>query len=411
MVLPNGDLLSGVGLNRDRRIVFRVPAELQRLLPNPQECTENAVADAMRLLTDEWLIDVATDYPGKCVIIALAATILERLILPERPFFFVTAGQRGGGKTTVLNMVSMAVLGLRASAAAWSSSEEERRKSLFAYLSEGVPFLVWDNLSRGLQIACPSIEKALTAETYSDRVLGESTTRTVPAHMVQAASGNNVGPRGDMASRSLSVRLAVDRPDPENRKFRHADPVEWTFQNRGAVLAAIYTILLGNPRLRQANPDSAETRFKAWWHVVGSAVEYAAKAHSDRVEALVADAVKACRPTEISFKQMFLSGEADEEQTSSLVTVLETLRLKWPSGFKASDVAYYAGSADEQAITFRGALELASGKSLPVVSSTAVSWRLKALVDASAEIEGKVFALRYSPDHHGGVFTVTSPRN
>jgi hypothetical protein len=64
--------------------------------------------------------DLATDYAGRCIVIACALTILERLLLTERPAFFVTAGQRGGGKTTTVNMVSLAVLGFRAAAAAWS---------------------------------------------------------------------------------------------------------------------------------------------------------------------------------------------------------------------------------------------------------------------------------------------------
>ena len=70
-------------------------------------------------------------------------------------------------------MIALAVLGLRAAAAAWSPSEEERRKALFSYLREGVPFLPWDNLPRGAAISCPSIEKSLTTETYSDRILGD----------------------------------------------------------------------------------------------------------------------------------------------------------------------------------------------------------------------------------------------
>jgi len=81
----------------------------------------------MRFLADDWLIDVATDYEGKCILIALALTILERLLLPERPAFIVTAGQRGGGKTTAVHLISLAVLGHRAAAVAWSTSEEERR--------------------------------------------------------------------------------------------------------------------------------------------------------------------------------------------------------------------------------------------------------------------------------------------
>ena len=109
-----------------------VPEELEALLPRPEDCTATAVADAMRFLTDDFLADVATDYTGKCVLIALAVSIIERAALPERPAFVADAGQRGTGKTTVINMISMAVLGRRAAASAWSNSEEERRKALFA---------------------------------------------------------------------------------------------------------------------------------------------------------------------------------------------------------------------------------------------------------------------------------------
>jgi hypothetical protein len=145
-------------------------------------------------------------------------------------------------------MVAIAALGRRAAAAGWSSSDEERRKALLAYLGEGVPLIVWDNIPRGAAISCPSIEKALTAETYTDRILGESESRTVPATAVHIFTGNNIAARGDLASRSLSVRLAVDRPDPENRTFAHPDPLGWTEANRGRILRALYVILLGNPR-------------------------------------------------------------------------------------------------------------------------------------------------------------------
>ena len=211
LVLPDGALLATPGLDRKRGIIFRLQPELIALLPNPVDCTAAAVADAMRLLIDVWLVDVAADYVGKCILIAAAITILERAVLPERPAFFVTAGQRGGGKTTSLQMVFLAATGYRAPAAAWSANEEERRKCLFSYLGEGVPAVVWDNIPRGSTISCPSIEKSLTAAVYSDRVLGQTGTRTVPATTVNFFTGNNIAPRGDLSSRSLQVRLAVDR--------------------------------------------------------------------------------------------------------------------------------------------------------------------------------------------------------
>ncbi len=88
---------------------------------------------------------------------------------------------------------------------------------------------------------------------------------TVPATTINFFTGNNIAARGDLASRSLQVRLEVDRPDPENRPFDHADPIAWTDNYRGTILRALYTILLGNPRLRATTPSAPETRFKAWW--------------------------------------------------------------------------------------------------------------------------------------------------
>jgi hypothetical protein len=406
-VLPDGTLLSGRGLKRERGIVFRVPGELEALLPRPEDCTPSAVAKAMRFLTDEWLCDVAADYAGKCILIAAALTILERLLLPERPAFFITAGQRGGGKTTAANMIAIAVLGRRAAAAAWSPNEEERRKAMLAYYGEGVPLIVWDNIPRGAVISCPSIEKALTAETYSDRVLGVSEYRTVPATGVHLFTGNNISPRADLASRSLLAHFAVDRPDPENRPFRHPDPLGWTEAHRGQILRALYVIALGNPRLRALIPPPAETRFKVWWHLIGSAIEYAAAQHVEHIEATVMDVHATCRPITISFRRLFLLGEVEEEQSSALATVLEVIHTKWPYGCRAREVAAYAGAAEEGAIEFKAALEQASGKAIKVVTATTITWKLKAQLDAPVALDGGILVLRYLPDHDAGTFVVS----
>ena len=100
IVLRDGTILSGRGLNRKYGILFRVSVELDNLIRPRAVCTDSVVAQAMRYLTDDWLCDVVTDYVGKCIIVSCLLTILERALLPERPAFFVTAGKRGGGKTT-----------------------------------------------------------------------------------------------------------------------------------------------------------------------------------------------------------------------------------------------------------------------------------------------------------------------
>jgi hypothetical protein len=424
IVLPSGEILSGRSLDRKYGIIFRVPEELDNLIPVRSDCTPGKVAHAMRFLTDQWLADVAADYAGKATIIAAAMTILERALLPERPVFFVTAGHRGGGKTTTLKMIIMAAAGLQASAAAWSSDPEERWKALFSYLDLGLEYLIWDNIPKGSTISCPSIEKACTIEFYTDRVLGVTGTKTVATYTVQFFTGNNIAPRGDLASRSLMVRLSVDRVDPENRAFKHPDPVEWTNDHRGEILSSLYTILLGNPRRRQKKSARGPepTRFKVWWDVIGSAVEFAAEQHRNLAEEERHGFVDAPSgepaPTSVDFKSLFLESEGDEEQSSSLASVLDILRRHWPGEalFQAKDVvsrifhgagnaSFNAALAEERAAEeagFKSALELASGKAVGVISAPAINWKLQALVDSPALVEGKALVLRYrKPDDSG----------
>jgi hypothetical protein len=424
IVLADGTILTGRGLNRKYGIIFRVPAQLDALMPTSKDCSVLAVGRAMRFLTDEWLSDVAADYQGKCIIIACVLTILERALLPERPVFFITAGQRGGGKTTTIHMISEAATGLPASAAAWSADAEERRKALFSYLEVGLAMLVWDNIPRGSAISCPSIEKSCTLEFYTDRVLGITGHKTVATYTVQIFTGNNIAPRGDLASRALTVRLAVDRIDPENRTFRHPDPIEWTTDHRGQLLAAFYTLLLGNPRRSQKKSERspAPTRFKAWWDMVGSAVEFAAQQHvalvKEEAEWFAGDPPDAAPPTTVDFKTLFLDGEEDEEQACSLASVLDVLTRKWPDGamfqagnvvksiFQSSGNASYAASIAEgeaeAAASFKAALELATGKVVPLVSAPVINWRLQALKDTPAIVDGKALVLRYTKPNRNG---------
>ncbi|MGY3234094.1 hypothetical protein ACVMAJ_000984 [Bradyrhizobium sp. USDA 4448] len=311
LVTMSGRLIDGVGLDRRTGLVHRIDPVLRASLPAGKP-TDEEIKRSLSFLLDEWLVDVALDRPGKCVAIMLALTLLQRALLSERPAFFVTAGLRGGGKTTLIMMIIAAVLGRRPAAAAWSDSVEERKKALFSYLRQGVATLVWDNIARGSTISCPHIEAALTASEISDRVLGVSCFETVPASTVQIFTGNSIAPRGDMASRSFVLPLNVDRPDPENRDFSHADPLAWTQANRMKILSALYTILIGGA-LQRPEGQAAKTRFKLWWGLIGWPVEYAAGLLGIKLDCT----------------ELLRSGEAGEEEASATSKVLTVLGQEW----------------------------------------------------------------------------------
>ena len=414
LVLPDGLMLALSGLDRGRKLVFRIPPELRAMLPKPQDPVpqDKHVAKALSFLMNEWLCDVATDFAGKCVLIALALSILERVLLPERPAFFVTAGKRGGGKTTALAMVILAVTGKKPAAAAWSTSEDERRKALAAYLSEGLAAMVFDNIPLGATIACPTIEKILTAESYSDRILGQTAIVTVPAFTILTLTGNNIAPKGDLASRSLIVRLDVDRPDPENRPFKHSDPIAWTLCNRGHLLRALYVVLLGNPQLR--TPKEPKTRFKRWWHLIGSAIEHAAGClvAAERT----ARSERDCPAAKVDFVQLFASVEEEDEEASDLADVLDILYLTWPQrAFQASEVARLINSPMEGEASNSGRLrtffDAGGRRNSGDVSPIMVGKRLGTLVDAPVLVGDQTMKLvRDQPDNQATRRATTSFR-
>jgi hypothetical protein len=321
LVAMSGQVIDGAGLDRDSGLVHRIDPPLRACVPtNPP--TEQDVRDALIFLLDAWLVDVALDRVGKCIAIMLALTLIERALLPERPAFFVTAGQRGGGKTTLVNMITLAALGRRAAAAAWSENGEERKKALFSYLRQSLACLVWDNIPRGAAISCPHIEAALTASEISDRVLGVSQVETVPSTTVQIFTGNSIAPRGDMASRSLMLALNVDRPDPENREFKHADPLGWTQANRAKIVHALYTLLIAGA-LNRPKQQEAKTRFKTWWNLVGWSMEYAASLTG----------------TTVDCTDLLRAGEVEDEEALAVSAVLTILRQIWGDRtFTAMDV-------------------------------------------------------------------------
>jgi hypothetical protein len=326
LVLPGRELFTGVGLNRERQVIFRIPPELLSHMPRPDEVNLDYAIDCLDWLFHEWLVDVEADPAGKAVIIAMTAQTIQRHLLPERPAYVVDAGQRGGGKTTTVIMSHIAVTGVRPAAAAWADDPNERRKALFASFMTGAAMIPFDNIGRGTPIRCPHIEASLTAAEKTDRVLSESRIASVPTTSTLVFTGNNITPTGDMASRTLRVSLEIDRPDPENRIFKHPDPIGWTLGNRGEILNAIYSILLA-PGKRPA----AETRFKTWHQLIGAPIELVFNAWACRARIAGRDA-----PPSLSFQDMLRGNEDEDMEAEGARELFNALWDRFPNDGPAS---------------------------------------------------------------------------
>lgn len=394
LVMVGRRLLAPMGYDPGTRLLFQIDPALRELLPKPEDCTPEAAKKAWEFLSDVVLANVATGHDGKAQIIAALATIVQRHLLPEAPAFIVRAGQRGDGKTTLLNMVSMAALGVTAAAASWSNEPEERRKALFSAARDQVPFLVFDNVTRGASIDCEHVNKHLTSATVRDRILGSTKTAEYAASTVVAFTGNAIRPKGDFASRAIVIDLGAGRPDPENRNFKHADPIGWVREYRNEILAALYTILMvPRPAVAQA-----KTRFKTWWRLIGHPIEVVSGA---------------------DFGKLLSAQEQKDDETTAVVKLFAALWAKYgPQPFKASDVVdmldpSYGATAvfdpaeekrrKDAAQQLRDALvEASGGTAFPPgptgVDARRVGLKLSALEGRSVDATGTVLQLKAYTD-------------
>jgi hypothetical protein len=408
IVAADGDVIGREeGLDRLRGIAFIIPPEVRACVPEPGTVRDTDVARSMKFLTDEWLVDVATDYSGKCIIIAAGLTLIERSLLDERPTFFITAGRRGGGKTTTLTMLIRAIMGVSPAASAWSKSEEERRKALLSYFLQGVAYVLWDNVERGARLSCPHIEKACTTGFYADRKLGASEMATAAASAIHLFTGNNIAPTGDMASRSLLVKLELERADPENRTFKHPNAIGWTDTNRANILGAFFTILMGNPTLTLPRDAPMKTRFKMWWRLVGSAIEHAAKLAAPRYG--------------VDFQKLFLARDEDDDEAASLADVLDALRRMWPAdqdlvalgietdlssdSFTAADMVQRLNETfDKDEATVREFLYPEKERRQTVLTPKSAGKRLQKHLDEPIRCGGETLVLKATKDTHANLW-------
>ena len=338
----------------------------------------------MEFLCDEWLVDVTADRTGKALLIAAALTLIERSLLTDRRASSLPPAGAAAARARRLQLI-VGVIGDMPAASAWSSNEEERRKALMSHFILGMPYILWDNIPRGLQVSCPHIERSCTPAYYSDRRLGVSEIARASAATIHLFNGNNIGAKGDLASRSLNIRLSADRADPENRAFTHPNPIDWTSTTAATSWRRSTPSCSEIRSSRRRTTRMASTRFKMWWRPVESAVEHAAGLTGEVLD----------------FQRLFTAQEEEDEESASLADVLEILLEKWPDGFTASEVAGLINnpSPDANEQVLRDYL-LPGALSSYVFSARTTSRMLKKHLDGPVRSGERTLVLRSQENKH-----------
>jgi len=210
---PDGTLLQERGYDQATGLYLasKIPLDPVPAVPSVQQ-----VEEARRFLLDQFLegfpwVDDAdrANYVG-----ILATPILRRYLRTLIPFVVFTATMPGSGKT-ILTCGPGMLYGQRV--LTWTHSDEELRKSITSVLADPAGTVIFDNLAEGTVIDSPVLARLITDRTWADRLLGKNTTASYANDRLWSATGNNLLLGGDMATRTVLVRLDPKMPRPEER--------------------------------------------------------------------------------------------------------------------------------------------------------------------------------------------------
>ncbi|MDF0521588.1 DNA-primase RepB domain-containing protein [Bradyrhizobium yuanmingense] len=252
---PDGSLLVKPGYDPATQLWYKSAGDIS-LPPMPERPTKADAKIALAKLTEmleefpfagdkaDKAANVDTDKApnvDKSVALAAILTTVLRGAFEVAPMFFISAPEAGTGKSYLVKVISTIATGREAVPLAGTRNTEEMEKRLSAAAFEALPILSLNNLDHDLDsgLLC----QMLTEGKIKIRLFGRNDeTRECDCRGTTVlANGNNIRIVGDLVRRTLTCRLDAKVEAPEKREFTF-DPVERVRADRGAYLAAAFTI-------------------------------------------------------------------------------------------------------------------------------------------------------------------------
>lgn len=270
VLAPDGTVVSTPGYHEATSIL---------LLPNgPLPVVPDAptLADAKEAAAV--LLAPFKDFPfkgeeHKAALLAAILTLFARLAFyGPAPLMLVEANTPGTGKGLLVLIIALIALGRPMTLMPYVEHDDEMRKRITSLMLGGDIAVVLDNVAGALGL--PSLDAALTAMEWSDRVLGLSQKVSGPLTITWFATVNDAVIKADTLRRSLVIGLETNEERPEERTDIEDPDLAGTVRaNRARLAAAALTILrayvvAGRPEVGLTHLGS----FEAWSKLVRNAV-------------------------------------------------------------------------------------------------------------------------------------------
>lgn len=243
---PGYDVASGIYADFD-------PADY----PFPDSTREAAEAAKTKLI--ELLREFHFAQPSdRSATLSAMLTGVVRPTLPLAPAFNITASAPGSGKSYLARTIVPFATPAPSFTMGYPVTAEEASKQMLAALLQGPPVIVFDDMQTDWR-PFAVMNRALTSESITERVLGVSRSATVSTRTLILGTGNNIGPVADMCRRVITIRLYAKTENPATLSYE-GRPVDELKRTRSEFVTAALTIIkawiaAGKPKVQV--PDIA----------------------------------------------------------------------------------------------------------------------------------------------------------
>ena len=149
----------------------------------------------------------------------LLEQFVRNMIDGPTPCYHIGKPMRGSGATLLIQALTMIATGAAQTGQTYAHQNEELKKVITASLRTQLQFMIFDNIMS--KVSSPDLPAAITQGVWTDRILGQSDTTSIPIRCTWVMAGNNVKFNEDMIRRNVPIFIDPACPNPEDRAEHH----------------------------------------------------------------------------------------------------------------------------------------------------------------------------------------------
>lgn len=237
---PDGSIVDMNGYDDATQLLMSLPSNCVSGIPiNP---SIEVVVKALKYFWEPFKEFPFIDDISRAVFLSAGLTAAIRKVLPTAPAIALNATVAGAGKTLLANCLGFLAQGKPVPALPELKSEAETQKVITSMLLRGVSVIHVDNIVGSF--SSPTLEAFLTAEKYTDRILGSNSIAELSTAALFLVTGNHIKVVGDLNRRVLMSTIDPGTEKPYLREF-NVDPLIYVKEHRLNMIRASLIMIRG----------------------------------------------------------------------------------------------------------------------------------------------------------------------